>query len=115
MEAHILAPGARFRGTAAAVATLGLAITLQAHAVPVVTSASGSEAASIQSAVDAFRTSLGTLNPNVADTFVNGGRREINWDGVPDSFSSPNPFRPRSSTATLPAECWSRPRAQASR
>jgi len=94
MEAHILEPGARFRGTAAAVATLGLAITLQAHAVPVVTSASGSEAASIQSAVDAFRTSLGTLNPNVADTFVNGGRREINWDGVPDSFSSPNPFPP---------------------
>jgi hypothetical protein len=29
------------------------------------------------------------LNPNVATTFPTG-RREINWDGVPDAFSAPN-------------------------
>ena len=56
-----------------------------------VRSASGANAAAIQSAVDAFRADLGTLNPNVAGTF-GSGRREINWDAVPDAFSSPNPF-----------------------
>ncbi len=67
---------------------LGSAFTV-AHAVPVVSTASGGNAASIQPSVDAFRTSLGTLNPNVAGSF-NSGRREINWDGVPDSLSAPN-------------------------
>lgn len=60
-----------------------------AHAVPVVTSASGVDAASIQASVDAFRTSLGTLNANVVGSFGTG-RREINWDGVPDALSAPN-------------------------
>ena len=49
----------------------------------------GASAASIQSQVDAFRTSLGPLNANVAGSF-GSGRREINWDGVPDGFSAPN-------------------------
>ena len=39
--------------------------------------------------MDAFRTALGTLNPNVAGSFGTG-RREINWDGVPDIFAAPN-------------------------
>src|SRR5215212_9358124 len=52
-------------------------------------SAAGSAIADIQAQVDAFRLSLGTLNPNVAGSF-GVGRREINWDGVPDSFSAPN-------------------------
>ena len=60
-----------------------------AHAVSVVTTASGANSAAIQASVDAFRISLGTLNPNVAGSF-GSGRREINWDGVPDSFSAPN-------------------------
>lgn len=55
----------------------------------VVTSASGPDPASIQSSVDAYRASLGTLNPNVAGS-TGSGRREINWDGVPDGFSAPN-------------------------
>jgi len=39
--------------------------------------------------VDAFRTALGTLNPNTAGS-VGSGRREIYWDGVPDGFAAPN-------------------------
>jgi len=39
--------------------------------------------------VDNFRAFLGPLNPNVAGSFPSG-RREINWDAVPDAFSAPN-------------------------
>jgi hypothetical protein len=52
-------------------------------------SVSGANPAAIQAVVDAYRTSLGTLNPNVVGSF-GAGRREINWDGVPDAFSAPN-------------------------
>jgi hypothetical protein len=54
-------------------------------------SAAGADAASIQGTLDAFRNSLGTLNGNLPQNF-SGGRREINWDAVPDAFSAPNPF-----------------------
>src|SRR4030095_5059 len=47
--------------------------------------------ADIQDAVDDFRAFLGALNPNVAGSFPDG-RREINWDGVPDAFADPNDF-----------------------
>ena len=62
-----------------------------ASAAPIVRSGAGVNAAAIQSTVDQFRTDLGTLNPNTTSTFANG-RREINWDGVPDAFSLPNFF-----------------------
>src|SRR6185369_669677 len=52
-------------------------------------SSSGSNAAAIQTTVDSYRTALGTLNPNVAGS-AGSGRREINWDGVPDALSAPN-------------------------
>src|ERR671926_553900 len=52
-------------------------------------SATGSSGADIQAAVNAFRTDLGTLNANVAGSF-GAGRREINWDGVPDALAAPN-------------------------
>jgi len=52
-------------------------------------SAAGVNAAAIQGSVDTFRNDLGTLNPNVAGSF-GSGRREINWDGVPDALSAPN-------------------------
>ena len=60
-----------------------------ANATPLTFSASGSNTAGIQSTVDAFRADLGVLNPNVSGSF-GSGRREINWDGVPDGFSAPN-------------------------
>ena len=69
----------------AALASASLAV----QAAPVIFSASGANAASIQTTVDAFRTALGTLNPNVVGSFGTG-RREINWDGVPDALSAPN-------------------------
>jgi|SRR5919108_5170033 hypothetical protein len=58
-------------------------------AAPVVFEASGASPSDIQPAVDSFRAFLGTLNPNVPGSFPDG-RREINWDGVPDAFSAPN-------------------------
>ena len=62
-----------------------------ASAVPVsvVLSASGPGAADIQATVDAFRLALGAANPNVAGSF-GSGRREINWDGVPNALAAPN-------------------------
>lgn len=58
-----------------------------------VRSASGTTAASIQPTVDLFRLDLGALNPNVPGSF-GSGRREINWDGVPDQFAAPNLLPP---------------------
>ena len=51
--------------------------------------ASGPDAAAITPTVNAFRTDLGSLNPNVVGS-LGTGRREINWDGVPANFSAPN-------------------------
>ena len=79
------------RHTAAA-ALLGLAAASSAGAQTPF-SASGANAAAIQTQVDAFRTALGTLNPNVAGSF-GSGRREINWDGVPTMFSASNNLPP---------------------
>ena len=59
------------------------------QASPIVFSASGPNSAAIQTTVDAFRFALGTLNPNVAGSF-GSGRREINWDGVPNALAAPS-------------------------
>jgi hypothetical protein len=45
--------------------------------------------AAIQSTVDSFRAALGALNANQSGSFVTG-RREINWDGVPNALAAPN-------------------------
>ena len=72
-----------------ALAVLALTSPTLTSAAPVVFEASGATPADIQTAVDDFRALLGPLNPNVAGSFPSG-RREINWDGVPDAFSAPN-------------------------
>jgi hypothetical protein len=59
----------------------------QADAIPF--SASGLDAAAITPTVNDFRNDLGSLNPNVVGSF-GSGRREINWDAVPEMFSAPN-------------------------
>ena len=71
--------------------TLFASFCPQTYAAGVTFSASGVDAAGIQTTVDVFRTNLGNLNPNVPGSF-GSGRREINWDGVPATFSSPNAF-----------------------
>ncbi len=63
--------------------------SLYAGAAPITFSAAGADPVSIQGTVDAYRAALGALNGNVAGSF-GSGRREINWDGVPDAFSAPN-------------------------
>jgi len=69
-------------GIALVTAEFSYAVTVQ--------QGSGANAAAIQATVDAFRADLGgSLNPNVASSFATG-RREINWDGVPDNLSAPN-------------------------
>ncbi|MDQ2870607.1 MAG: hypothetical protein M3S32_07690, partial [Acidobacteriota bacterium] len=60
-----------------------------ATAAAITRSAAGASPASIQAAVDQFRADFGGANNGVGGTFP-GGRREINWDGVPDTASSPN-------------------------
>ncbi|MEO6132680.1 MAG: hypothetical protein ABIQ02_12590 [Saprospiraceae bacterium] len=52
---------------------------------PTVLTASGD----IQSVLDTYRSLLGPDNGGAPGTQT-GGRREINWDGVPDSLAAPN-------------------------
>ena len=78
------------RRASAIAAALMLSLTaLPASAAPVTFSDIGTTPADIADTVNAFRASLGTLNPNVAGS-AGSGRREINWDGVPDQFAAPN-------------------------
>jgi hypothetical protein len=71
--------------------TLACATLAHFAAAGAMTFIASGDAPSIQSQLDAFRTALGPLNPNGPGS-LGGGRREINWDGVPDAFSSPNAF-----------------------
>jgi Domain of unknown function (DUF4394) len=75
-------------GALALVAGIPSIAPQRARAAAATFAAAGANAAAIQAAVDQFRTALGTLNPNAAGSF-GAGRREINWDGVPDSFAAP--------------------------
>ena len=56
-----------------------------------IVSNSGLDAGSILEDVNAFRDVLGELNPPQPGS-LESGRREVNWDGVPDQFATPSPF-----------------------
>lgn len=73
----------------ASFALLGLGNSVSA--APVVRQVGGANAAAIQAMIDQFRADLGGANNGVNGSFTSG-RREINWDGVPDGFSEPNNF-----------------------
>lgn len=72
---------------------LAVSISSGASAAPLTFTDSGALAADIQDTVDAFRTTLGALNANLPGS-RGSGRREVNWDGVPNQFASPNGFPP---------------------
>jgi len=63
-----------------------------AGAAPVEFAGAGAHPADIQTPVTAFRTALGANN-GIGGTFSTG-RREINWDGIPDAFSAPHLMPP---------------------
>jgi len=65
--------------------------TFSAIGAPVLRQGSGASTAALQSTIDQFRADLGGANNGVGGSFALG-RREINWDGVPDNFSEPNNF-----------------------
>jgi hypothetical protein len=61
------------------------------YVAPKVFQAAGPNAASIQSMVDQFRAALGGVNNLNAPGPIDGGRREINWDGGGSTATSPAP------------------------
>jgi hypothetical protein len=71
-----------------AAVTAALLWPAMAFAGPVVFEAAGVAPVDILAAVEDFRNFLGA-NHGVGNTFT-GGRREINWDAVPDAFAAPN-------------------------
>jgi len=79
-----------------AIASFGLTLIFNpvaASAVTQVFQASGATPADIQTAITGFRTALGGSNNGIGPSVPPGittGRREINWDGVPDAKSAPN-------------------------
>jgi Calx-beta domain len=77
--------------TLAAAASAAVLVPAAAQADGTKRTAAGSDPASIQSAVDAFRADLGGNN-NGGGPPAASGRREVNWDGVPDTAADPNPF-----------------------
>jgi hypothetical protein len=77
--------------TLAAAASAAVLVPAAAQADGTKRTAAGSDPTSIQGALDAFRADLGGAN-NAGGPATAAGRREINWDGVPDAASDPNPF-----------------------
>ncbi len=59
-------------------------------AAPIIRQGAGANAAAITAARDAFRVDLGGGTIAGANGSFGGLRREINWDGVPDTLSAPN-------------------------
>ena len=77
----------------AALAGLAAAFVGAAGAQTVVTfEAAGANAAAITPTRDAFRAAVGGGTVAGANGSFGGLRREINWDGVPDALSDPEPL-----------------------
>ena len=82
-----LHPLVNLRTLVAAIATLLLA---PAYSAPVIYTGAGADAAAITAVRDLFRADVGGGTVAGANGSFGGIRREINWDGVPDSFAAPN-------------------------
>lgn len=72
-------------------ALLGVLLSPLAGQAAILDFLDNGSAADITDTVNGYRSALGALNPNNGSHF-SSGRREINWDAVPDTFSDPNPF-----------------------
>jgi hypothetical protein len=79
-----------FRCLAAAALAAGLLAAGPARAGFTVFEAAGANAAAITPTRDAFRAAVGGGTVAGANGSFGGLRREINWDGVPETFSDPN-------------------------
>jgi len=88
LETHIRL-NARAGIAALTFAALAVLAPTREAAAATVFSVAGVDVAGVTPTVNAFRSALGSINPNVVGSFGTG-RREINWDGVPDAFSAPN-------------------------
>ena len=84
-----------------ALAALFASLPDQLQAAAVIRAGSGANPAAVQSLVDQFRIDLGGVNNGAGGGPFTTGFRAINWDGVPDSLSSPNalPFNFFNSTS----------------
>jgi|SRR5215472_10154948 hypothetical protein len=69
---------------------LGISLAAPGFAGFVTFEANGANAAAITSTRDSFRTAVGGGTVAGANGDFGGVRREINWDGVPDTFADPN-------------------------
>ena len=70
---------------------VGLALGTVVMAAPVTRKAQGANPAAIQAMVDQFRADLGGVNNGTGGSFT-AGRREVNWDDLPDNSAEPNVF-----------------------
>lgn len=75
-----------------AMALLTFAFASDRAAAVMIFTDSGATPGDISDTVNAFRAALGGANNGGTATNFADGRREINWDGAPDSVSDPNPF-----------------------
>ena len=71
---------------------LAMALAAPAHASFTVFEAVGADPAAITPTRDAFRTAVGGGTVAGSNGSFGGLRREINWDGVPETLSDPNPL-----------------------
>ena len=82
----------RFLATAVIAAATALLLAPAAWANFVTFESAGASAAAITPTRDGFRLAVGGGTVAGANGSFGGLRREINWDGVPDALSDPNPL-----------------------
>lgn len=82
-------------GTIVALAFIMASALPEVASAQLVRSGAGADAAAITAVRDQFRIDLGggtVAGANGLFSDATGARREVNWDGVPDTFSAPNNF-----------------------
>ena len=72
------------------IAASAASLLTPAYSAPVVYAGAGADAAAITAARDLFRVDVGGGTTAGANGLFGALRREINWDGVPNSFAAPN-------------------------